>query len=752
MSNTKRATALEQATISWESLKGKITPEIFQAPKTVGDLYGSWPPVHERNIRYLLRNADGKAWMNHLSLMAAVLSARRLDVYTVELTLRMMHSRFTALLPALGLETMDGWNVDLHLPAYLKGELLPHDTEYMRFKFLQDYLSATKHVKNWLEALPQEDQRVYRPYVLAPVNPLAIERLDKRQEIEQQQRQRRKAETEAVVPHFGPLRAEAHFRYNRLMRLRQAYQQALKKVLPDHSNLPLEFSYAEGDPPVERLFFKLWDRRSFVLDSEHAERYTRRTIDKARLGRNGFTDERNVVFLEFLKAEPLVEGIAPEGLWFADLLRVGVLGNKPRFGSPEEVRVKQTWLRQWGYGEDETLNEFTIPFSTNCPGLLTWPDEKKSSGGSLGQFMDEAQKRTTGALIPVETLYAAATFGLLSIDLVTSTGMRLNELQQVSLSPQCLIRLVDEPPPGAKDQSPRIRYLLRLLPKGERTETLHNYGIGRESVKLIERTAQMLCEYYQVQLGEALPRVPFDPRHHRQHRFEEIEAPYLFQYTYQHLGDRAIHACMRFLMHGMVFQDSQGKPVVLKPHLLRHAFATYAVHVEGMPIDLVAKWLQQKSLEVTKYYSEMPEYMQLEQHSSFVARLATQINVREAILRSPEEIRKQAEEARRRVGTLVPVCGGECILDAYCPNQFDCVHCPAKAPDPEKRYQVEEKKRWAQERFTYYEQEGLVLEAEKMKQLLRACELELKEMEMIVAYRKDEVHVIQIQPRPKRPS
>jgi len=173
--------------------------------------------------------------------------------------------------------------------------------------------------------------------------------------------------------------------------------------------------------------------------------------------------------------------------------------------------------------------------------------------------------------------------------------------------------------------------------------------------------------------------------------------------------------------------------------------------VEGMPIDLVAKWLQQKSLEVTKYYSEMPAYMQVEQHSSFVARLATQITVREAILRSPEEIRKQAEEARRRVGTLVPVCGGECILDAYCPNQFDCVHCPAKAPDPEKRYQVEEKKRWAQERFTYYEQEGLVLEAEKMKQLLRACELELKEMEMIVAYRKDEVHVIQIQPRTKRP-
>jgi len=146
----------------------------------------------------------------------------------------------------------------------------------------------------------------------------------------------------------------------------------------------------------------------------------------------------------------------------------------------------------------------------------------------------------------------------------------------------------------------------------------------------------------------------------------------------------------------------------------------------------------------------MPEYMQIEQHASFVARLATQINIREAILRSPEEIQKQAEAARRRVGMLVPVCGGDCTLDAFCPNQFDCINCPAKAPDPEKRYQVEEKRRWAEERLTHYEQERLVLEAEKMRQLLRACDLELKEIDQIGAYRKDETRVIQLQPRPKR--
>ena len=62
---------------------------------------------------------------------------------------------------------------------------------------------------------------------------------------------------------------------------------------------------------------------------------------------------------------------------------------------------------------------------------------------------------------------------------------------------------------------------------------------------------------------------------------------------------------------------------------------------------------------------------------------------------------------------------------------------------------MEEKRRWAEERLAYYEREGLVLEAEKMRQLVRACDLEIKEMEQIVAYRKDETRVIQIQPRLK---
>ncbi len=123
--------------------------------------------------------------------------------------------------------------------------------------------------------------------------------LDKRKEVEQQQRQNRKAETDAVVPQFSALRVEAHLRYNRILRLRQASQQALKEVLPDRSNLPLNFSYDEGDPPQECLFFRLWDRRTFTL----AHDYLARQKDCAERGMYACTDEKNGLFLEFIDAD-----------------------------------------------------------------------------------------------------------------------------------------------------------------------------------------------------------------------------------------------------------------------------------------------------------------------------------------------------------------------------------------------------------------------------------------------------------------
>jgi hypothetical protein len=88
---------------TWQQLEGKVVPEVLFAPKTGGDSTSTWPSVHPRIVRYLLRNVVGKRWIDQLTLVAAVLSAHLRDVQTVHLTIRSLHTRFSAIFPSLGL-------------------------------------------------------------------------------------------------------------------------------------------------------------------------------------------------------------------------------------------------------------------------------------------------------------------------------------------------------------------------------------------------------------------------------------------------------------------------------------------------------------------------------------------------------------------------------------------------------------------------------------------------------------------------
>ena len=396
-------------------------------------------------------------------------------------------------------------------------------------------------------------------------------------------------------------------------------------------------------------------------------------------------------------------------------------------GTAEEVKGKQAWLAAWGYGG--------TPFFAEVGGLLSWPVTE-------GSFMASAQRRTTGVLVPVEAIYAAATIGLMAVDLFTTTGARINEVMQIRLTEDCIVRLKMPPPPGSKHPSPRIRYVLRLVPKGEKTNRPQDYFIGAETKQLLVRVAQMLGEHYQLQPGEVLPSVEFNVNNGRAHRF--ASGPYLFQYAGRHLSANTITSCMRLLLHGMVFRTREGKLVVLKAHL-RHAFATHSVQVEKIPIDVVGAWLHQKNLAISDYYSKPTESMVAEASDLFLSRVAAHIDVSEAVLRSPDELGRLYEEARGKAGTLADVIGGQCVSHGYCAAKFACVGCAGKVPDPAKRYQIEKHKQWASLQVDYATQEGLLPEAERMKQLIRDCDNELTEMDLIESYRRDERREVNIQ-------
>lgn len=741
-------------------LEGKVAPEVLCAPKTAGDPRnkGEWPDVYSRSIGYILRHIVGKLWADQLVLVAAVLSAQRYDPSTVVNYLHSINPRLTDLFQEMQIGSLEEWDAERCMIAYLKGELLPKDTDGVRSAFCSAYLTSVRQVHTWLSTLPPAEKAVYQQFLFPQVHPLSVQGLTKQDQVTQQSRQTRKEETDAVVIQFSDLRAEAHYRYNRVSRLRRAYLDAVKMIHSRQAQgetdlFPFAFNYEEGGDPEhgvsaqERLSFRIWTRRSFVLAHRESykmgayyyykNRYYEKHPSRPQVG-------ETQLLLEFVKADRLTDDAPPESLWFLELFERDVMGGHPLSGSEEEITAKKQWFQAWGY-LDEDQDEEVGPFTAHVPGVLNWSREDGTD-----HFVRQARKRTGSLFLPIEALFAAATFGVLSVDVFTTTGMRMNEILQLRLTPDCFVRLQMPAPPGAKDQSPRIRYAFRLLPKGEKTDTLHDYFIGEETKRLLVKVARTLAEHYDLQAGEALPTVAYSPNYSREHRFEA--APYLLQYNHQALPGEAITACMRFLLHGMIFRTRDAKPVILKAHLLRHAFATFVVQVEKIPLDIVGALLKQKNLDVTDYYSQPTESMVAEAHDLYLARTALHLNVGETLQRSPEELQKLYKEAEGKAGTLADVIGGQCVCHGFCAAKYACVGCAGKVPDPAKRGQLERHRAWAMQQVEYATQEGLFPEAERMKQLVRDCETELREIDQIEAYRRDEGYVatIKIEPRKQR--
>src|SRR5712692_2567691 len=390
---------------TWASLEGSIAPEIVLAPKTGGDSQGTWVPVAERAARYLQQRVVGSPWANHLALVAAVMSARRYDVQSVKLVVSRLHSRFKAVFHELALTRMDEWNAEAFFPSYLKREVLSQDSDSMRERFWIDYSTASKQVWMWLKGLPAPQKECYRRFAFSLVPRLAVHGLLHFKELQQQQQQARKQETDAVVPSFAEMRAQAHLRYNCLARLRQACQEATTRAKLEKLTFPVTFTYEEG---LSCWHFRLWDRRSFVL--AQAQQYSRQTVTNASEHLRGFTDECNTLFVEFVKTTSRNTETTPCEPWFTELLRQDLLGDGPVSGTDEEVKAKQEWLRKFGYADPERGN--TTPFQAMVWGLLCWSHDPGDAS-----FMARARERAEGLLIPVEPLYAAATFGLLALDM-----------------------------------------------------------------------------------------------------------------------------------------------------------------------------------------------------------------------------------------------------------------------------------------------------------------------------------------------
>jgi len=689
----------------YEQLLGKVDNQLLHLQDARGTFY--LDKIDETNLNHYIRNVAEKPWNNHLLLGIYINVDKNADVRTIEQQISKIHARLNNIFKSFHLQNMQEFNVETHLYQYLKGSIYPEHSNDMRSKCLSCYKALSYHTQRWITSKLDNEQQSYFEQYLLPMPSYDSRDFSFTKSATEQAQNTRKSETDAIVPLLPQIRAEAHFRRNQLIRLRQAFLKACEQVKSTNCELPLDFSYDEPERIGERFHFRLWDKPAFVLN--HEDQFPASSLKAASERTGAYSEDNNHFFVEFIKAESYEDDEEAEGFWFMELFEKGVIGTWYQKTNEKELTHKRALLNSWGYGEENSTQN-PKPFESAHKGIIT-----------PSTFITRNQDKAKGILLDIEPLYAGATFGLLALDIFTTTGARLNELLQLSNTKKCIQTIkVDN----------KLRFSFYAVPKGR--DKVEPFYISEQTTILIQSVAKLLKEHYGT---EKIPSVKYS--HSRSHLFPEPK-PYYFQYYQKAFKKAAIYSCLRFLLHGLNFETQEGKPVIIKTHLLRHAFATEEAQRQGISMDILAKILHHRDTDVTQYYSEPTSSQVAQAMDDYHDIVADYVDLDEAVLRNPEELEKELQEYKQQVGVFNNVLGGTCVTAYVCPIKMQCLGCQAKIPSPEKKHELEEAIELSKDMEKRYAALNLQVEVKKAKAMRKHARNELKEIELIEKYREEQ--------------
>ncbi|MCC2453138.1 site-specific integrase, partial [Bacillus cereus] len=598
------------------------------------------------------------------------------------------------------------FNAEEHMYKYLKGAIYPEHSNSKRAMLLKVYKSLNNQTKKWLAHKFSVKRQEYFDQFTFSIFPFNSTDFSFAKLAKEQAENTRKNETDAIVPFLPKVRAEAHFRWNQIKRIQKSFRKAIERTKEENLFLPMEFYYEEPTRIGERFHFRLWDKPSFVL--HHKDQFQETIVRQAEKRKSTYSEENNHYFLEFVNSESIHGNDETEGLWFTELIEKGLLGQCYQSTTEEEMKQKQDYFKLWGY-IDLNSESKSPPFFSGHKDVL-----------SSSTFLGRHKNNVKGIFFDVEPLYVGCTFGLLAIDILTTTGARVNELLQISNTKQCIqTKMVKE----------RLHYSFYAIPKGR--DGVEEFYVSKQTMQIIQTVSRMLKNHY----GRNIPSIKY--RHDRKHLFPEPK-PYYFQYNHKAFKLHAVYACIRFLLHGLRFETQDGSPVIIKTHLLRHAFATEAVQRQKMPIDILAKILHQRDLAVTEYYSAPTPSQIAESIGELQDVISSYVDIDDALLRSPKELQKELTEYSEKVGVFNNVLGGTCVTDYVCPTKMACLGCKAKIPQPEQEHELLEAIKVAEDMEKRFKKIGLEIEVRKAKEMRKQAKIELKEIDLIKKYREEQ--------------
>jgi hypothetical protein len=536
------------------------------------------------------------------------------------------------------------------------------------------------HERAYFEGLTVRQQTFWEAYALPQLPAYFVARYGQRNAIHAASAQRRKEQSDVLVPLFPLLVEIAQLRKQAAERLIQAFRTHRERARAGAIALPYQFEYRDlvfevtEDAPtlaqmslVERdvtLSFTLWNRTSWV--KAHLEHYGHESRRQWKRQILAYAPEHNTYFLQY-------EGPLKDLLWCGELIANQHLGKRLRSAA-----------KRLGSGVDR---EHFTRFEISRSGLLS-PDHSDT------QWLLNAM-RGEAVLFEPESLYRGILYGAALATLALTNGSRVSELLQVSATRFETIA-VDE----VRNQQPtgrKIGILVQnLLPKGYRKESERQFFlIGERAGRLLTEIGQLLESTH----GGAIPIVqPYDSK-----KSEDLyPEPYLFQWAAGPDGrlgllkSGEVGALLRFLFHGLILTTRTGKPIRVAPHLLRHVLATHARTVKQVPAEAIAYLLHHRVMlpdstrslsisEATAYYSRMTVEQVLALLFDAQSTLASQ-TTRSYLPAPPLRTLEQMEEALRKVfehwSLIGPTALGYCSagLCVRPDNRALCLGCRFLVP------------------------------------------------------------------------
>lgn len=570
-----------------------------------------------------------------------------------------------------------------------------------RYHLLRTYAAlGEKHVRFYLEHLEAPDRERLSVYSLPPLPPRFMERHGAGELVVGQSQQRRKERSDILVPLYHVLVALVQLRKQAAWRMVLAYRDACQRTDVGEA-LPLQFSYEEHLPTINRtaqavadvriegrpvtMHFRLWNRRSWTL--AHQACFSSTTLRDAELREGSYRSEAEEYFLQF-------DGPAADLLWFGDLVEHRLLQQLNLHGPSDEAYQRRlAAARQVGASQG---------FSCSRPGLLTPSREEGFWLTRVGFSVHPGE-----LVFAPEQLYRGCLYGAALATIALTNGSRVNELLQVSLDrrksrTETLVVTRD----GKTEQRKTTLHLQHLLPKGARTDEERQYFLlSPHSVTLLGEILQLLIKEH--------GQVPVVHPPARGSKSEYLQPErYLFQWAASPDGQTGILdikdtvILLRFLLHGLELYTTQGEPIKVTTHLLRHVTAT-VMREEAVPVEAIQWTLhhqpgrspsaQAMLSAATEYYTRMPEEKRMQYLHRFQLNMEGQEAVLEIAVPDERQLTVMDEKLRavfERWGTINPTNFGYCGRTGLCPRgnyRALCIGCPYLVPDPAK---IEEALHW----------------------------------------------------------